>query len=57
MQEQAIAEEQNADAISQMAENTNQINELIKQAKQLSKNLSDSAVFFKIENGFGPQTN
>ena len=38
MQEQAIAEEQNADAISQMAENTNQINELIKQAKQLSKN-------------------
>ncbi len=43
MQEQAIAEEQNADAISQMAENTNQINELIKQAKQLSKNLSDSS--------------
>ena len=43
MQEQAIAEEQNADAISQMAENTSQINELIKQAKQLSKNLSDSS--------------
>ena len=43
MQEQAIAEEQNADAISQMAENTNQINELIKQAKQLSKKLSDSS--------------
>ena len=43
MQEQAIAEEQNADAISQMSENTNQINELIKQAKQLSKNLSDSS--------------
>jgi len=43
MQEQAIAEEQNTDAISQMAENTNQINELIKQAKQLSKNLSDSS--------------
>ncbi len=43
MQEQAIAEEQNAESISQMAENTNHINELIQQAKQLSKNLSDSS--------------
>ncbi len=43
MQEQAIAEEQNAEAISQMAENTSHINELIQQAKELSKNLSDSS--------------
>jgi methyl-accepting chemotaxis protein len=43
MQEQAIAEEQNAESISQMAENTTHINELIQQAKQLSKNLSDSS--------------
>ena len=43
MQEQALAEEQNAEAISQMAENTNHINELIQQAKELSKNLSESS--------------
>lgn len=43
MQEQAMAEEQNAEAISQMAENTAHINELIKQAKELSKNLSESS--------------
>ena len=43
MQEQAMAEEQNAEAISQMAENTAHINDLIKQAKELSKNLSDSS--------------
>ena len=43
MQEQATAEERNAEAISQMADNTNQINELIKQAKELSSNLSDSS--------------
>ena len=43
MQEQAMAEEQNAEAISQMAENTNHINELIQQARELSKNLSDSS--------------
>ena len=43
MQEQAKAEEQNAEAISQMTENTNQINELIKQARELSSNLSDSS--------------
>ena len=43
MQEQAIAEEQNAESISQMAENTTHINELIQQAKELSKNLSDSS--------------
>ena len=43
MQEQAMAEEQNAEAISQMAENTTHINELIQQAKELSTNLSDSS--------------
>ncbi|MBO7582710.1 MAG: hypothetical protein J6T20_02835 [Treponema sp.] len=43
MQEQAMAEEQNAEAISQMAENTTHINELIQQARELSKNLSDSS--------------
>ena len=43
MQEQAMAEEQNAEAISQMAENTSHINELIQQAKDLSKNLSESS--------------
>ena len=43
MQEQAQAEEQNAEAISQMAENTTRINELIQQAKELSKNLSESS--------------
>ena len=43
MQEQAMAEEQNAEAISQMAENTSHINDLIQQAKELSKNLSESS--------------
>ena len=43
MQEQAMAEEQNAESISQMAENTNHINELIQQAMGLSKNLSESS--------------
>ena len=43
MQDQAMAEEQNAEAISQMAENTNHINELIQQAKELSTNLSESS--------------
>ena len=43
MQEQATAEKRNAEAVSQMADNTNQINELIKQAKVLSSNLSDSS--------------
>ena len=43
MQDQAQAEEQNAEAISQMTENTNQINELIKQARELSNNLSESS--------------
>ena len=38
-----MAEEQNAQAISQMTQNTNQINELIKQAKELSNNLSESS--------------
>ena len=38
-----MAEEQNAEAISQMAENTAHINDLIKQAKELSKNLSESS--------------
>ena len=38
-----MAEKQNAEAISQMAENTNHINELIQQARELSKNLSDSS--------------
>ena len=43
MQNQAMAEEQNAQAISQMTGNTNQINELIKQARELSNNLSESS--------------
>ncbi len=43
MQDQAHAEEQNAQAISQMTQNTSQINELIKQAKELSNNLSESS--------------
>ena len=43
MQDQAQAEEQNAEAISQMTENTNRINELIKQARELSTNLSESS--------------
>ena len=43
MQDQAMAEEQNAEAISQMTENTNHINELIKQARELSQNLSESS--------------
>ena len=44
MQEQAAAEEQNAEEISLMVQNTEQINELIKQARDLSKNLSESSV-------------
>ncbi len=43
MQEQATAEKRNAEAVSQIAENTTQINELIKQAKGLSSNLSASS--------------
>ena len=43
MQEQAVAEEKNTEAISQMAENTSHINDLIQQAKGLSKNLLDSS--------------
>ena len=43
MQDQAHAEEQNAQAISLMTQNTNQINDLIKQAKELSNNLSESS--------------
>ncbi|MBO4705924.1 MAG: hypothetical protein J5647_09345 [Spirochaetaceae bacterium] len=43
MQDQAVAEKRNAEAVSQMADNTSQINELIKQAKELSSNLSESS--------------
>ncbi len=43
MQEQAQAEAQNAESISQMTENTGRINELIKQAMELSNNLSESS--------------
>ncbi len=43
MQDQTMAEEQNAEAISQMTSNTNEINELIKQARALSANLSESS--------------
>jgi methyl-accepting chemotaxis protein len=43
MQEQATAEKRNAEAVSQIAENTTQINELLKQATGLSSNLSASS--------------
>jgi len=43
MQNQTEAEGQNAEAISQLTSNTNEINELIKQARKLSENLSESS--------------